>query len=413
MKIECLGASQEVGRSAFLMHLDKKIMLDYGVKIFDKEGKPKYPENFTQAPDIVLLSHAHLDHSGAIPALYKEQDLRWVATPPTRDFCEVLWTDSMKIMGEELPYGKREFKKALRKWRPITYNEGFRVGEAQVEYLDAGHIAGSAMIRIKSEGKEVLYTGDFKCEETKLHKGAKYVEDVDVLIIESTYSDREHPPRQELEETLMEHIYETLENGGNALLPSFALGRTQELIAVIRSYDIDIPVYVDGMGREITSLYLKHKQYIKNPKEFWKAVKRVKFVEGIPDKKEAVAEPSVIISSAGMMNGGPILNYLFHVNARSRIIFTGYCVEETNGWYLQNKGFIIKEGVELHVDLPWEYLDFSAHAGRSDLLNFIKHANPQKIVLVHGDKTEEFAQELREDFGYEVVAPKPGEVIEV
>ena len=136
-------------------------------------------------------------------------------------------------------------------------------------------------------------------------------------------------------------------------------------------------------------------------------------VSGIPDKKAATRKPSIIISSAGMMNGGPILNYLFHSNAQSKLIFTGYCVEETNGWLLQNKGYIIKDEEELHVDVPWEYLDFSAHGGRADLLNFIKHANPEKIVLVHGDNTQGFANELIENFGYDAVAPKAGEKIEI
>jgi len=129
------------------------------------------------------------------------------------------------------------------------------------------------------------------------------------------------------------------------------------------------------------------------------------------ERRRATHEPGVIISSAGMMNGGPILNYLFNVNSESRIIFTGYCVEGTNGWMLQHKSSIIKDGEELHVDLPVGYLDLSAHAGRSDILEFIKTADPEKIILVHGDSTEEFATELRDDMGYDAIAPKIGERI--
>ncbi len=413
MKIECLGASGEVGRSSFVIHTDKRILMDHGIKIFDESGEPQYPLPFSKFPDVAILSHAHLDHSGNIPSLYTQGNISWYATPPTRDFCELLWLDSMKIMGENLPYRKTHFYKALKMWKPYFYNKPLAFGNTVLNFYDAGHIAGSSIIDLRYENKKLVYTGDFKSEETRLHKGAEYLEDVDTLIIESTYYEREHPPRKELEEQLMEEIYETLENGGNVLLPSFALGRTQELISVIRSHDYDIPVYVDGMGRDMTHIYLKYKNYIKNPREFSRIVKSVNFVEGIPDKKEAVDYPSVIISSAGMMNGGPILNYLLHANHKSKIIFTGYCVEESNGWLLQNKGYIIKDEVELHVDLPWKYLDFSAHAGRSDILNFIKHANPEKIILVHGDNTKKFAQELRESFGYEVYAPEPGEHLEV
>ena len=410
MELECLGASGEVGRSAFLLHTDKKIMIDYGIKLFDESGTAKFPVESSD-PDITILSHAHLDHSGCIPAISRKG--RWYATPPTKDICEILWKDSMKIMGEGLPYDLADYKRALKRWNPLLYEQTIRPGETSITLHDAGHISGAAMVDIEYKGKRVFYSGDFKAGDTFMHRGASYYEDVDVLIIETTYANREHPRRSDIDKTLMDHIYETIDNGGNVLLPSFAVGRTQELIATIRNYNQDIPVFVDGMGREITRIYLDHPKYIRDAKAFRKAVKNVRMVSSIPDKKAATRNPSIIISSAGMMNGGPILNYLFHCNAQSKLIFTGYCVEDTNGWLLQNKGYIIKDEEELHVDLPWEYLDFSAHGGRADLLNFIKHANPEKIILVHGDDTQGFANELIENFGYDAVAPKAGEKIEV
>jgi putative mRNA 3-end processing factor len=254
---------------------------------------------------------------------------------------------------------------------------------------------------------------NFKAEETFMHKGAEPLEDVDVLIMETTYAMRDHPPRKETETKLMQEIYETLDDGGNALLPSFALGRTQELIALIRHYDPDIPVFVDGMGRELTRIYLKYPKFIKDPKAFRKAVRSVNIVESIKDKITASNTPSVIIAGAGMLNGGTILNYLFHANSMSKLIFTGYCVEGTNGWLLQNKGFIMRDENELTVDLPNEYLDLSAHAGRKGIMEFIEAADPEKIVLVHGDKPDEFAKILKEEHGYDAVAPLPGERIEI
>lgn len=412
MQLDCLGASGEVGRSAFLLHTDKKIMIDYGIKIFDESGSAKFPVE-GERPDYVILSHAHLDHSGCLPAHYKSGKMRWYGTAPTKDICEMLWKDSMKIMGDGLPYRLPHYKKALKFWSPVEYNRPMRTGETEFRLYDAGHISGASMVDVRYKGRRLLYSGDFKCEETFMHKGARYIEDVDVLVIESTYANREHPVRSGTERVISDHIRETIDNGGNVLFPSFAVGRTQELIALVRHYNKDVPVYVDGMGREITKIYLKYPRFIRDAKSFRNAVRSVRMVSGIPDKKAATREPSVIISSAGMMNGGPILNYLFHANNQSKIIFTGYCVEETNGWYLQNKGYIIRDGQELHVDLPVEYLDLSAHAGRADILNFIKHANPEKIVLVHGDNTQGFCQELTENFGYDAVAPKPGERIEV
>jgi len=408
--LECLGASEEIGRSAFLLRTDKNIMLDYGIKIFDKSGKPKFPLETAAKPDFAILSHAHLDHSGCIPALYaQKRKIRWYATPPTRDICEILWKDSMKIMGNELPYRIQHYKKALKYWSPLLYDREIRSGETGVSLLDAGHISGSAMIEIEYKGKKILYSGDFKEEDTFMHKGAKPVEDTDVLILETTYANREHPPRKTLEKLFMDELRHTLEEGGNVVLPSFSVGRTQELIALVRHHDKNVPVFVDGMGRSVTMIYLRHPRYIREATSFRKAVRSINIVGSIADKKAATAEPSVIITSAGMMNGGPVLNYLTHVNNRSKIIFTGYCIEGTNGWLLQNKGYIVKDEQELMVDLPVEYLDFSAHAGRTGLMYFIEKTNPEKIILVHGDNPKGFAKELREKHGYDAVAPSLGE----
>jgi putative mRNA 3-end processing factor len=407
--VDCLGASREVGRSAFMLHTDKNIMIDYGIKIFDQSGLPKFPLESSSPPDLAILSHAHLDHSGCIPALYQGKKINWYATPPTKDICEVLWLDSMKIMGDGLPYRLGHLNKALKHWNPLLYRKPIQTGETRIELFDAGHISGAAMIDIEYKGKSVFYTGDFKCEETMLHKGAKYIDAVDILMIESTYAEKEHPPRKEVEQMLMEEIYDTIESGGNALMPSFALGRTQELITTIRNYDDNIPVYVDGMGKEITRIYQQYPSYIKDAEKFKKAVRSVNMVAGIPDKKAATREPSVIITSSGMMNGGPVLNYLFNLNSNSKVIMTGYCVEGTNGDTLLKHGFITQDGEQLQVDLPVEYLDFSAHAGRTELLNFIKNASPEKVVLIHGDNTTDFAKELKEEHGYDAIAPLPGE----
>lgn len=407
--VDCLGASREVGRSAFMVHSDRNFFLDYGIKIFDASGLPKYPLETPLKPDFAILAHAHLDHSGSLPILYNRHKIRWYGTPPTNDICELLWKDNMKIMGDQLPYGLPEFKKALTEWTPLVYGQTMQTGGTRIRLSDAGHIAGSAMVEVEYGGRVFLYTSDFKCGGTYMHKGAAFARDVDTLMIESTYATREHPPRKELERRFMEEIHETLDNGGNVLLPSFALGRTQELIATIRKHDRDVPVFVDGMGREVTKVYMKYPKYIRDAAGFRKAVRSVSLVEDMGGRKAATREPSVIIATSGMMNGGPILSYLFNVNSQSKLIFTGYCVEGTNGWTLQNKGHITKDGQELQVDLPVEYMDFSAHAGRSDLLEFIKHANPGKVLLVHGDAPQDFAEELRERHGFDALAPLPGE----
>jgi putative mRNA 3-end processing factor len=395
-----------------MLNTDKKIMFDYGIKIFDQSGEPKYPADDT-IPDLAIISHAHLDHSGFVPALYRNSKIRWYATPPTKDFCEVLWKDSMKIMGPELPYGKSEFKKAMKYWNPMLYGKPMNFGKTKVTMHDAGHIAGAGIILAEHEGKRICYTGDLKLEETCMHKGAEPIEDIDMLIIESTYADKDHPPRKDQEKALIAEMRETIEDGGTLLLPAFSLGRTQELLSLVRKYDKDVPVYIDGMGRELTNRYIKHRDYIKRPERFSSAVNSVNLIGGYRERSAATNEPGVIISSAGMMSGGPIMGYLFNVNKKSKIIFTGFCMEDTNGHKLQTEGYIEKEGEQLYVDLPVSYLDFSAHAGRKELIEFIKKANPSKIVLVHGDAPEVFADELREAYGFDATAPILGQRIEV
>ncbi len=412
VSIDCFGASREVGRSAFLLNTDKRIMLDYGIKIFDPSGESKHPADDI-IPDFAVITHAHLDHSGFVPALYRNSRIRWYATPPTKDFCEVLWKDSMKIMGPELPYGKGEFKKALRYWDSLLYEKPMYSGETKITAHDAGHIAGASIIEVDYKGKKICYTGDLKLEETCMHKGAEPIEDVDMLIIESTYGDKDHPPRKDQEKKLINGMRETVEDGGTLLLPAFSLGRTQELLYLIRKYDKEVPVYVDGMGRELTRRYLENKEYIKRPGRFASAVNSVNLIGGHRERESATDEPGVIISSAGMMSGGPIMGYLFNVNRKSKVVFTGFCMEDTNGHKLQTEGYIEKDGYELYVDLPVQYLDFSAHAGRKELIEFIKKANPEKLVLVHGDSPEVFAEELREGYGFDAIAPVLSQRIEI
>lgn len=415
MKIHCLGAGQEVGRSCFLVETDQRVLFDYGLKIFSKHGKDKQnmlPFPYQGTIDAMFLSHAHLDHSGYIPELYSHPPFHWFGTSPTMQISSLLWADSLKIMGEDAPYLPRHINRAENYFAPLNYDQILSLGDTDYTFHDAGHILGSATIRATYKKKNLLYSGDFKLGETRMHKGMDIPNEVDYLILESTYSKRNHPNRAELEQTLVSKIEETLDNGGSVLLPSFAVGRTQELISVIHAHLRGIPTYVDGMGKTVTQIYQSHEDYIKDPKAFNEATKDVIFVESSRDKKDATSEPSIIIATAGMMEGGPALSYLQNLNPNSKLIFTGYNVEGTNGWRILNQNKVLIDGYELDVSVPSEYLDFSAHVGRDGLLKFVKSTNPEKIILNHGDSTPEFAAELNA-LGFDAVAPKNGEVIEL
>ncbi len=413
MKIKSLGAGNEVGRSGFVIEEKQRILLDYGIKAFTRERRSEYPLDPGHI-DTAIISHSHLDHVGYVPALFKKRKVEWYSTPPTYEVGEVLWHDSIKlakIRNEELPFTGFEIKKAYKSWNPIIYNVEQEVGNFHIKMYDAGHIIGSAMVEIMLKERKILYTGDYKLEDTEMHKGAK-IRGTDVLITEATYWNRNHPPRKELEKKLIEEIKETYEEGGTTLLPAFALGRTQELIKVVRKYIKDIPVYIDGMGKKITRIYLKYPGFFREFDKFRKAVRNVNMVETIKQREKALKEPSIIISTAGMLEGGPALYYISRLNPQSKIILTGYCVEGTNGRKLLEESIIDLDGYKLHIDLPVKYLDFSAHAGRDEVLEFIKESNAEEIIIVHSDGAVEFAEELKEN-GFNAKGIKVGEEIEL
>lgn len=416
MKLHCLGSGREVGRSCFLLETDQRVILDYGLKIFSKEkggGKANtLPIPYQGSLDAVFLSHAHLDHSGLIPELYTRPPVHWFGTPPTLDISSILWNDSLKIMAEKAPYRKIHISRAESNWTPLLYGQQLSLGETDYTLHDAGHIAGSAMVRATYKGKNLLYSGDFNTTDTRMHKGAPIPEDIDYLILESTYSDRDHPDRKKLEQTLASTIEETVEEGGTVLLPAFALGRSQELLAILHAHLRGIPIYLDGMSKAVTRIYMKYESYLKDYDQFLEAAESAIFVENSRDRRDATKEPGVIVSTAGMMEGGPALSYLLNLHPASRIIFSGYNVEGTNGWRLLNEGKVIIDRNELDVSIPALYFDFSAHAGRSELIDSVKKANPEKIILNHGDKTPAFAQELR-GMGFDAIAPRNGEAIEL
>ncbi len=413
MKLYALGASHEVGRSAFLLETDKRVMLDYGIKIFTHEHMPEYPKDIDRdiRLDAGIISHAHLDHSGYVPYFYQYSNIPWFASKGTYEIADILWQDSMKIT-PNLPWDIKDYKKALRNWHMVEEKKPIFLGKTKFNFFDAGHILGSLIIKAEYNKKSIVYTGDFKMAPTRMHSGAKSVE-ADILITESTYSDREHPVREELEKVLINEITATLEEGGNVLFPAFAVGRSQELISIIRNYLKDVPIYLDGMSKAITDIYYRNSEKLKNGKEFRKFVDTINFVEGVYDKKNALKEPSVVISTAGMLEGGPALNYIKRLNANSKIILTGYAIEGTNAWLLREKNQLKIENSILDVSLPVEYLDFSAHAGMGDLKRFIKESNPELVICVHGDKTEEFARNIEEEFGIKAIAPNIGDIIDL
>jgi putative mRNA 3-end processing factor len=416
-EIKVYGAGQEVGRSCFIVQTDKKIMLDCGLKIHNKKDPHLYPLYQGEQVDAVVISHAHLDHIGFLPYVFENNNPKVIATLPTRDIGELLLLDSAKIILSEykkLPYKRQSHIKAIRSFLPTNYKQIRNIGNTKIKLEDAGHIPGAATVLMEYKNKRILYSGDFKLSDTHLHAPAYKEKDVDVLIIESTYANREHPNREDLEVQLVQKAKEVLENNGHLLLPAFAVGRTQELLMVLKNQDRDIPIWIDGMGIEASKIILKYPQFIKNPKLFREYLKECRLVLNSKDRKKVLREPAVIISTAGMLQGGPALKYLASLNENSEIIFTGFCVEGTNGYNLQNYGYVEIDGQKYYPKVPVSYYDFSAHAGRNELFEFVDNANPSRIICIHGDEkvANDFAEELRIE-GYDATAPKNGEILKI
>ncbi len=420
MKLEVYGAAHEVGRSAFILDTGKdRILLDYGVKI--EPDRVEYPLEFHGMIDAMILSHAHLDHSGYVPHLFTQLTTTLYMTPPTLELSELLWEDAMKVAklrGEDPPYGREHIKEAKRRTVTFHYYQPFVVGDISVEFSDAGHIPGSALTRLDTGDVTILYTGDFKIEPMRLHSGADLSHaDGDILIIESTYANRDHPPREETERRFVEKIKEILDNGGHVVIPVFALGRAQEIIDLLTSYHLNYPIYFDGMARQATRIILRFPDYISNYHRLKKASKKVIWIRSSGQRDHALDEPSIIVATAGMLQGGPVLHYLLKLkdDPSSAVLFTGYQTKESPGRKLLEEGKLEIDNYVFDTKIMREYFDFSAHAGREDLFKMIEKVQPDVVIAIHGDpeNVELLAREVEERYGIRGIAPNMGDVIEL
>ena len=416
MFLKFFGGAQEVGRSSILLKGESALLLDYGIKL---SSKIEYPVAVPNA-DAFILSHAHLDHSGFAPALYNEMLIPAFGTEPTLKLSELLLEDSLKIAKKEhmtQRFHKRQIESFKRRYTQMEYSNAFEFGEFSIELLDAGHISGSAITAMDAKtekgSKRIVYTGDFKLNPQYLHKGATVAKS-DVLITESTYATREHPDRDTLFKELAESIKKTLDGNGTALLPVFAVGRAQEVLAFLYKNNLVHYAYLDGMARSATSIVLKHPEFISNYDILAKALGKATVIKDRSDREDALDEPSILLTTAGMLNGGPVLDYITKLRPNSRIFLTGYQVEGTNGRMLMDTGTILVDKRLTRIDTPVSYYDLSAHAGMSELHEYIKRSGPDKVVCVHGD--QENAVALAESLkleGYDALAPKIGDTIKL
>ena len=408
-----LGGAGEVGRSAFVIEDKKNILLDCGIKV---ESNTEYPLEIG-AVDACILSHAHLDHSGFLPSIYREARPPTFTTQPTMELVELLIEDAMKIAKrrhEKPAYSGADFREMMARYVPCEYGFENEFDDYVITLRDAGHIPGSAVSSVENmrSGRTLAYTGDFKLEEQTLQKGADPVK-CDILVMESTYGSGDHPDRDKLISSFIEDVKSVIDNGGTALVPVFAVGRSQEVLAVLEQHGLAERTYLDGMAKAATEITLVHKRFLKNGKLLADGVNKASIVTMYRARRRAVMGGKIILTTSGMLTGGPVLNYITQLNRNSKVFLTGFQVEGTNGRRLLDGKPLVIDGKKFTVRNEVGFYDFSAHAGRSDLHKYAKMCSPEEIVLVHGssENISAAAESLAME-GFKVHTPKVGDTID-
>ncbi|MEM0173032.1 MAG: MBL fold metallo-hydrolase [Sulfolobaceae archaeon] len=416
--IKILGGGREVGRSAiFVGDTSEGIVLDYGVN-FSKADEPNLPLQIEpRRIKSFIVSHAHLDHIGALPLYQISNNIQIVGTSISRTLSEIMLKDFLKLSGPKLPFEWVELRRTMENFKVIEYNEEVDIGNSKVKLVNAGHIPGSAITLISHGNNEIAYTGDINTIETYLSPPADIssLKDVDTLIIEATYGKYNHPDRKRVEEEFYNAILEVIEGGGTVLVPAFSLARSQEILALLADRDFPYPVYYDGMVREITEVFLKYPQFVNKAEVLKKVWDKFGFIENWEMRKKVWKERCVIVASAGMLKGGPALFYLkkLYDNEKNAVFLVSYQAENTPGRKLLESGKIDQNSGLLKA--RFQIFDFSSHAGKNQLLGIIKSIrNLQRVIIVHSspETAYNFANIVRQEMGIkEVIVPENGQEI--
>lgn len=407
MKITFLGGAREVGRSAILVN--DRLLLDYGIK---NDTPLSYPVDQV-SPDAVVVSHGHLDHAGAVPALCSGDNRPSIhLTPPTGRLTTELAQDTLKLHGGtyNCPFTEVDVKRVTQLLTRHSYGETFTAADHQITFYDAGHIPGSAHILVDDGDTRLFYTGDFAVESQCLVDGSTARPDADVVISESTYADTTRKSRTTIESEFIEFVQQRLWAGGTVVVPAFAIGRTQEVISLLA--DANIGCYLDGMGQRISRLFCDYPDFL-DTSSLRAATRHARFVNGQDGQRARIAnQNTVIVTTAGMLQGGPAMTYIPEIasNPANAIALTGYQVEGSPGRELLESGRLPMERQTIPVSARVRQFDLSAHADRNDLLSFLQPYSEKKILLNHGDRATDFASGLQSD-GFDAVAPETGETV--
>ncbi len=454
VRLTTLGGFREVGRSCSLLTTrNSKIMIDCGVMPGAENATP-----YLSAPELqpldsldgIVITHGHLDHCGMLPVLYKYgYEGPVYCTAPTRDLMSLMLIDSIKVTFGEAkkgPYESSHVREMVKHCVPLKFGETTDISpDVRLTFQNAGHILGSAVchFHIGDGLYNIAMTGDMKFEKTWLFNAAvNRFPRIETLVMESTYGGYHdmQPSRAEASSQLRDMLKRTLDKQGRILVPVFAVGRSQEVMLVLedlmRNEQIpQVPIYLDGMIWEATAIHTAYPEFLnsslrtqifqqkENPflSEIFNRVDSMEMRERIADNHE----PCIVLATAGMMNGGPVLEYLkaWHNDPNSTIVFVGYQAEGTMGRKIQKGWKEVQlnqrgDGVVMDMRMNVETVDgFSGHSDRKQLMRYVQGMDPkpERIIIGHGEdyKCSDLASSLYKKFGFETRAPMNLETIRV
>jgi metallo-beta-lactamase family protein len=467
MKIKFCGGARTVTGSQVLLSVNgSRMLLECG--LFQGKRQESYEKNlkFMYEPSSVqalLLTHAHMDHSGNIPNLVKHGFSGPIyATPATCDLCKIMLRDSAYLQERDLMWVNRirsrqgqpkmeplytpeDADASMELFKGIEYDTAFSPVQGVVAaFQEGGHILGSAAIRLdlKESGRQISFgfSGDIGRPEMPLIRDPDNLRDIDVLVMESTYGDRRHTAHVDTEEYLARLVNETVKGGGKVIIPAFALGRTQLLVYIFHKlYNEnripDIPIFVDSpLACHATEIFKKYENYFDrqtariflqnpddpDPLEF----KRINYISGVEDSKKlnSLSYPHIIISASGMAEGGRILHHLRNGvdNHKNLLLFVGYAAKDTLARKIMDGERKVKIlGEEHTVKCRVESIDsFSAHADRRELLDYVGINDPARlktIFIMHGEEEQSVSlKDALRSKGYQNVhIPAMGEEFEL
>lgn len=457
MKLFFYGGAETVTGSNYLLQTPStssgqaiKILIDCGLSQGESFSEKSNWEKFPYDPasiDAVLITHAHIDHTGRLPKLFKDGFRGTIySTAPTKDFAEQLLLDSEHILFKEaeeknLPplYDINDVNETMKLWRKVDYHEKLKIKDVEIEFFDAGHILGSAFIAVKAEGKTIVFSGDLGNMPAPLVKDTEKINWADYALIESAYGARIHEAPEKRKDLLENIIEETIKSNGTLLIPAFAMERTQELLYELNSLVENkkmpaIPVFVDSpLAIKLTAIYKKYSldpDYVDED-----AIKLLRGGDAIFDfprlrltltteqSKEinSVPPPKIIIAGSGMSHGGRILHHELRYlpDPNSAILFIGYQAKGSLGRRILEGAKTVKIfGETVPVKLKIKSISgYSAHADQPLLLNWLKpiKSSLKKLFIVQGEKEEAegLSQKIKDELAIDAEVPKQGEIVEL